>query len=218
MAVTEQNLIDSYLLPRLGYLQNIEVFNHLGRVVAANTIQFPYDKWYSTVTPIFKLGGDIFTPDSYDGTLGTAIYSGLMAGDDITVDTSIMYFSNAELTSFFDSAMSYFNAAPPMSHYSYVTYPDNAYDYLTTYAYTLALTRILTDLMNWRARLIWTDPQALAGILQGIIQQNQSYLSAIMMNIKGRGLLTPHSISTGRWACPANVNESTWQQYTVLRV
>ena len=114
--------------------------------------------------------------------------------------------------------MSKLNAAPPKSSFDFTTYPDNSYDYLTTYAYVLCLQRILTDLMGWRARLIWTDPMALAGILQSFIASSEAYLSSIMFNIKGRGNLTPHSVSAGRWKVPSQVNESTWQQYSVIRV
>jgi hypothetical protein len=218
--LTQQELVDDRLIPRLGYVQNIHVFNHLGTPIDATHVKFPYDKWLSTVTPVFRLNGDLASPDSYDGDTGIATIASLQTGDDWTLDGQISYFSNAELLSFYDSAISRLNSAPPKSGFTFenTMYPPHTEDYMTSYAYVLALERILLDLMTWRARFIWTDPMALAGVLQSQIQRNESMLIAIMMNIKGRSYLTPRSVSAGRWQVPGNVNESTWQQYSVIRV
>ncbi len=216
--LTQQELVDERLIPRLGYVQNINVFNHLGTAIDATHVKFPYDKWLSTVTPVFRLNGDLATPDSYDGDTGIATIASLQTGDDWTLDGAIKYFSNTELLSFYSSALSRLNSAPPKSNFTFDVYPEHTEDYLTSYAYVLALERILLDLMTWRARFIWTDPMALAGILQSQIQRNEAMLISIMMNIKGRSYLTPRSVSMGRWQVPANVNEATWQQYSVIRV
>ena len=218
--LTKQELIDERLIPRLGMIQKIEVFNHLGRPINATQIKFPYNKWTTEETPVFYKNGQFATPDSYDVDTGIITDASMVVGDDWLLDTTISYFSNEDLDNFYDLALSRLNSAPPKSNFTFDNsmYPVHTEDYLTAYAYSLCLQTILVDLMTWRARLIWTDPQALAGVLQQNISINEAYLSSIATNIKGRSYLTPHSVSAGRWQTPANVNESTWQQYTVIRV
>lgn len=216
MPLTLSELIEQRLLPTLGYLQTVEMFNHLGRQISATQIKFPYDKWVDSVTPIFRKNNEFATPDSTDTDTGIITVNSYVTGDDWTVEGQFSYFSDTELETFYHLAMSHLNANPPTSNFSFSGYPDHAVDYLTMYARKLALERILTDLMSWRARLIWTDPAQLASVLQAQISGIESYLSQIILNIKGRGFLTPHSISAAKFSNLATVTDFNWQNFTVL--
>jgi len=215
--LTKQELIDERLTPRLGYIQRIQAFNHLGKHTSATAVEFPYDKWLSSPAPLYRLNGDIVTPTSTSLVSGTATLTTLAAGDDLAADYSFTYFSNTDLDNFYDLAIARYNNATPATDFSFTTYPTDAEDFLTKYAYKIALETILIDLMGWRARLIWSDPNQLASIVQSVVSSLDAELTAQLPKVKGRRFLLPKSISVGRYSAPSQLSDSTWQRFTTIR-
>lgn len=219
--LTIQELIDDRLTSRLGMIQKVEGYNHLCKHLSSTTVLVPYLNWIAT--PLVKQNGTIITPTSIDSDTGIITITGLAAGDDITADYTFAYFSDTDLTNFLRLAMAKFNLAPPISYFSYNTattsanYPEAWTDVLVAYAYKLCLETILVDLMAWKAKIIWTDPIGIAGILQGIIAGIDSYIAMIMPNVKGRNYLTPRGVSIGSFALPATVSDQNWQMWTAVR-
>lgn len=226
--LTLQQLIDSRLTPRLGYLQNIEVFGMLCKPTNTVTrVLAPYGNWVSTSSNKFivRKNGAIITPDSYDADVGTIDIAGLTASDDVSIDVPFKYFSNSDLENFYKLALSRLNNNPPISTYTFndsstgdtATYPIDTEHYLTQAAYKNAIDTLMMDLMGWRAHIIFKDPQGLANMLQSKSAEIESYLLAVILSVKGRRNLIPHSISVGKWKTPAQVSDHTWSQFTVMR-
>jgi hypothetical protein len=220
--LTMAQLITTRLIPRLGFLQKVEAYNHLGRHVSATTVAFPYNNWVVSVDPVFRKNGGFFTPDSIDLSTSVATISTLLPGDEITADYTFSYFTLADLQSFYQLAMSRANNTAPASSFSLddagtmANYPSDFEDYLTAYAYKMCLETLMVDLMNWGAALIWRDPTALTGIVQGIISGLEAYLSSQALTLKGRRFLSPKSVSTGSWRLPAYASDHNFQQYSLV--
>ena len=215
--LTKQQLIDDRLTSRLGYIQRVQAFNHIGKHISGTVVEFPYDKWKSLPAPLYRLNGDIVTPTSTDLTLGTATLTSLTAGDDLIADYTFSYFSNEDLDNFYDLAIARYNNAQPATLFSFDTYPIDAEEFLTKYAYKLSLETMLVDLMGWRARLIWSDPNQLATIVQGVLSSIDAEITAQWANLKGRRFITPKSISVGRFNTPNLLSDSNWQRFTTIR-
>lgn len=225
-SLTLQELIDNRLTPRLGLIQRVEAWNHLARQTDTNgTVRFPYDKWLSSPSPEYYKNGSIFTPNTIDLTTGIATISGLDPGDEIFANYTFNYFSNTDLQNFYKLALSRLNNTGSATSFTFddssagtsSNVPIDMEDYLTSYAYLLCLQTILVDLMSWRASLIWTNPSALSGLVQGIISQLDSYIMSVALTVKGRRFITPHMSSSGRYSVPAQVGDHNWQQYSIIR-
>ena len=121
------------------------------------------------------------------------------------------------LEDFYDLSLSRANNQPPVTNFSFASYEEDFTDFLTAYAYMIALETLMVDLMGWRARLIWSDPSSLAGILQTTVAALQQQVAASLPGLKSRRGLQPKSISSGRWKTPTQVTDSNWQQFTVIR-
>lgn len=222
--LTLQQLIDNRLTTELGYIQKIEVFNQRGKHISGTVVQFAYGNWLTTVTPLFRRNGAIFTPTSNDTTAGTATITDLTAHDDIDADYTFKYFSNTDLQNFYKLALSRLNNTAPATSMTFddstagttATYSVDMEDYLTSYAYKLCLQTLLIDLAGWRARIIF-EPISLGGYLTSVIGQLDGYLMSIARTVKGRRFLTPHSVASGRWGVPPRVTDSNWQAFTVVR-
>lgn len=213
---TRAELITSSLTPMLGMLQGIEAWNHPGLHTSSTTVQFPYGNWLASPAPLYYQNGTIITPTSTDTDLGTATISSLAAGDDIHANYTFKYFTTTELEYFYDLAMSKFNNAAPTTSFTFSNYPSDVQDFLTKYAYKLCLQRVLTDMLTWKGRLIWTDPVQLSSILQGIMGGLSAEIGAELPNIKGRRFLLMRAVSSGRFTVPATV-DSNFQRFTIIR-
>ncbi len=223
--LTLQNLIDNRLTVRLGYIQKIEVHNMLCNHISGTQVQSPYGNILSTPSPLYYKNGTIFTPDAVDVTTGVISIASLQPGDDINITLSFQYFSNSDLQNFYRLALQRLNNAPPISGYTFAdsttgatdNYPVDTEDYLTQYAYKQCLETLMMDLMGWKAGIIFRDPQTLGSFLQAKSSEIEMYLPSVLLTVKGRKNLLPRSVSGGRWKVPAQVGESTWQSFTVIR-
>lgn len=224
--LTLTNLLTSRLKPKLGLLDNIKIHNMLCRHVSSTTAQAPYGNWKTTVSgyPLIRKNGVIISSPTYDEDTGIVTISDLDAGDDVHVDTVFSYFSDTTLNNFYKLALSRFNQTPPRSGYTFddstvgdtATYPRYAEDYLTQYAYKQCLDTIVMDLMQWEAFIIFRDAAMLSQILMAKSASIDAYLMSIMLTLKGRDGLSPHSVSVGKWKAPAMVNDSTWTAHTTI--
>ena len=220
-----QTLIDNYLAPKLGYIQRVEVSNMLGKHTGGTNIQFPYGNWLTTITPLFRQNGTIVTPSSYDTTAGTAVITGLDAGDDITCDFTFQYFSNADLIDFYNLGLQRLNMEPPRTDYTFESsnagtvdnYPSQCAEYLTQYAYKTCIDTLVGDLMGQRARIIFVRPDQLAGFLMQKSTEIEAYLNNIRLLVKGRSPLTFRSISLGRYNPPQQINDAMWTSFVPIQ-
>ena len=226
--LTLQQLIDNRLASRLGYIQNIEVFGMLCKPTNVVTrVISPYGNYTSTSSSkyVVRKNGIIIVPDATDSNAGLIDIAGLTVNDDVTIDVTFKYFTDTDLGNFYKLALSRLNNAPPFSTYTFddsttgdtATYPIDAENYLTQAAYKNAIDTLMTDLMGWRAHIIFRDPQGLANMLQAKSSEIESYLMGSVLQIKGRRNLIPHSISIGKWRTPAQVSDHSWQAFTTIR-
>lgn len=227
--LTVAQLISNRLTYRLSNLQQLEAFNHRGIFVSTGspwTIKFPYQNWLSSPTPLYYKNGVLVTPDvSTDLTNGLATFTTLDPGDNIDASYSFSYFSTAQLTSFFLIAMATINNQPPASYFtlddpvqsSVASYPPDFESFLTNYAYKCCLETVLMDLMTWKAKLIFTDPQFVASNLQGFLASVNQSLSAALPLIKGRRFLSYRSTSVGTWKVAPVASDFNFQQFSTIR-
>lgn len=225
--LTCAQLISNRLNPRLHYLRNVRVYNAVARQINATQFQLSYGNWTSMTSgfPVHYKNGQLFTPDAVDNVNGLITVNTASPGDEFTSTFEFTYFTDSDLTFYLLQAMSKLNNTPPASYFSLddslqgtaASYPPDFEDFLTNYAYKLCLEAVLVDLMSWRAKIIWTDPIALAGIVQGTLSSLDNSLNNSLSGLKGRRFLNPRSISQGRYSVPASVSDSNWQQYTIAR-
>lgn len=223
--LTLQQLIDNRLLTRLGMLQKVEAFNHRSTHINDTTVKFPYNNWLTTITPIFYRNGTLFNPTSYSSVDGTATINDLIESDDITASYTFQYFTNTDLQNYLQLAVSRANSAPPITSFTIEdvlkgtgnAYPEDWEWFLTGYAYKLSLQTLLVDLMNWRSKLIWSDPIALSGIVQTVLGQVEAEINGILLTLKGRRYSIPRMVSAGRWVVPAQVTDNNFKMYTTIR-
>ena len=228
--LTVSQLIANRLAFRLSNLQALEANMHRGTFISTSspwTIKFPYQNWLSgPPVPLYYQNGVLVTPDvSTDLTNGTATFTTLDPGDNVDASYSFSYFSTAQLTSFFLLAMATINNQPPASFFtlddpvqgSPAAYPPDFESFLTNYAYKCCLETVLMDMMTWKARLIFTDPQYVATNLQSFLGSTNQVLAAALPLIKGRRFLGYRSTSVGTWKVPATVGDFNFQQFTTMR-
>ena len=213
MPLSFQDLIDQRLCYRLNYLNTVECWNHLGRVTSATTISFPYDNWNAAPAPLVRQNGTIITPTNLDLVNGIITVNGLNTGDDVTADYSFQYFTDNELKSFISNALNRYNFMPPNSYYAENSYPDYLTDWLVSATYAQCLRTILMDLTMWKARLIFADPQMLAGNIQQILAGIEAENAKVA---KPRSFVG-NAVVMGKWRLPGFVQENSWQSYTVAR-
>lgn len=228
MPLTVAQLISNRLNYRLSNLQNLEAFNHRGAFTTNVTpfvIKFPYQNWQSTPTPLYRKNGILITPDvSTDLVNGLATFSSLDLGDNIDASYTFQYFTQAQLTSFFLLGMQILNNQPPASLFTLddpvaqttANYPVDFEAFLTNYAYKCCLETVLMDLMTWKAKFIFTDPQLVASTLQGFLGTVDQTLAMALPLAKGRRFLTPRSTSIGNFRVSPIANDYNFQQFTVL--
>ena len=215
--LTQSELITQRLTPRLGLLQRIQAWNHPGRHTSSTTVKFPYGNWLADPAPIYRKNGTIITPTSTDTDDGTATITGLDAGDDVTADYSFKYFTTTDLGYFYDLAVSKLNNTAPASSFDYTSYPIDTEDFLTKYAYKVALERVITDTLMWESALIWVDRNQLVSFLMSVLSTLNAELTGELANVKGRRFTMPRSVASGKYRTPSMVNEATWTNYTVIR-
>jgi len=217
-----KTLVDSYLVPMLNGLMDIEVHDEIGRIKADTyTTSFAFQNWNSDVRPIIIKNGTIKTETTdyradYDnGEIRMVV--ALVAGDEITSSYRFELFNRHTLADFYNRALSFFNGVRPSTSYTLENIPDEWVDALTTSAYKYALQSIALTAMTWRGKLIFPDPSAVLSTANTLIASIAGDMYTLMLRMKGRSAIQPHSVATGRWRTPQSVNQTNWQQYTTIR-
>jgi hypothetical protein len=213
MAFTPQQLIDQRLRYRLNYLNQIECWNHTGRLITATSVSFPYQNWNATPLPLVRKNGQIITPTSLDSVAGTAVVADLATGDDVVADYNFEYFDDTQLSSFLQNGISRYNMMSPNTSFGFTSFPDELSDWLVVCAYAQCLETILIDLTMWRARLIFADPQMLASSVQATLARLESDISKLVKPRYCGGYV----VSSGRWRVNPQVTDYNWQSYTTVQ-
>ncbi len=234
--LTTNQLITQRLTPMLGMLQKLEVNNMLGRVTSVSggitTFSFPFGNWlsangYPLIYQVDSTGTKIVTPASTDLVNGIITIASAETGFDVYCSTKFNYFSNTDLQYFYYMAMDSLNNVAPFSSFyldndgvlnnTTPNYPADMEFFLTNQAYRLCISTLMGDLMTANARLIFTNLQDFSSFLQSKISEFDNYFNAIKPTLKGRRFISAKSTSIGKFAVPSRVNESSFQQYTVMK-
>lgn len=220
-----KTLVETYLVPMLNGLEDIEIHDEVGRLReddSMDTVEFSFQNWNSDFTPtVIKNATELTETTDYivdydNGTL--QMTSAFVVGDTIRASYRFEFFNLHTLANFYSRALSFFNGLHPKTSYTLDNTPDAWADALTEYAYKYCLQSIMLTAASWRGKLVFPDSSAVINVCSTLIGSVSSNLQARMQNIKGRALLTPRSISSGRWRAPRTVTGTNWQEFTAVGV
>jgi len=201
---------------------SLDARDHLGEVDAADLtlVRFPFGNWDETVTPRIMKNGTLlvedtdYTTDYVQGEI--ELDTALVAGDDVRASYRFGMYSAADMGLLYDAALDDINGTRPRSTYTSIdNVPADWYDVLTVGAYKRLLQSLMMELNHWRARLIWPDPSGFVSMIQAELTMVNNDLMVMKKQIKRRA--SPRVITSGRWAYPRTVNQTNWNQYTVIR-
>lgn len=214
--------VENYLQPMLNGLQDIEIHDEEGRIKEdsnMDTVEFAFQNWNADFKPTAiknnteLVEGTDYTADYDNGTL--EMVTALVVGDKVNCSYRFSLFNLATLGNFYDRALAFFNGLHPKTSYTLDSIPETWTDALTEAAYKYCLQSIMITASSWRGELVFKNPPQMVSVCQTILSDVAANLQARAQNIKGRSLLTPRSVSSGRRTVPQAVTDTNFRQYTV---
>jgi len=217
-----RTLVNSYLMPMLNGLEDIEIHDEEGRLKedsAMNTVEYAFQNWNDTFTPTaIKNNTELvedtdYTTDYDNGTL--EMTTALVVGDVVRCSYRFTLFNPATLGDFYARSLTFFNGLHPKTTYTLDSFPVEWTDGLTESAYKYCLQTIMITASSWKGALVFRDPAQMIGVCTTLLADVGANLQARLQNIKGRSLLIPKSVSSGRRTTPTSVNGTNFRQFTV---
>ncbi len=222
-ASQQQAFIDNGMVPLLHQLQELEVFNEVGNIRSSTTVDFAYQNWRSAVTPqVLRNRGEVtsgFTIDNTNGTISFTTPFDTAAAEEVRCSYGFQYYSNDQLADFLQLGLNTVNNQRPTTAFTFASnsVPAEWTTAVVELGVAHALETLLVDLLTWKAHLIFRDPTAVAGYVQGVLGRIWATWVRERRELKGRRFLTPRAMASGRWRFPRTVSGFNFQQFTVIR-
>jgi len=205
----KQNIVNNYVVPMLGVLTKLQVWDELAKVVNSSQgiIQVTYQNLLTDFNEeIFqndneKVDSSLFTVDKPNGIItfqepqssepsssSPPVLTVDMEGADFFVTYRFNYFADMDLSSFVDLGLVLVNASSePNTHLNNYTL-ESAPPYwdapIALYTYMRALETMLTDTLIWKNYLIFQDGAAAQGLLEAEIARTGQLFHDLRVSVK----------------------------------
>ena len=235
VSVGLQEVIDDFIRPVLGDLNNIQVNGELGVPSRdRKTIQFDYFPMVveRSIRPRFEFNRqDSFLIEDTDYTidldLGETVLKAagpsqfeptggiLSIGDEIKGFYRFEYFTDDELASYINLSLFELNARKPATAFVIENAPLEWNAGFMVYTYIRCLNRILSDTTMWRGSIIFADPEAVRSQFNSKLQMANQQWDFLSKILNRRGFARPKAVVSRRLAVQQRVTEVNFRDFTI---
>ena len=223
----KSHLVDYYLLPTLGALQKLEVYDELGMVATedAAIIRFGYGNWSedhpvevrkrTNTGTVGLIRGNDYIVNNINGEV--TLLGPIVAGDEIRATYTFQYFLRSELGAFLDLTLNEINSRKHISGFAFENAPLEWDATFILGTYIRCLQRVLLDTHIWYRRLIFADPAEYKTYLKGMLDMAKDTYETNLKSLKRRAISTrPMAVSTGKYFTQQIVDSTNFRKFTVL--